>query len=153
MIRSTAGGVLSMQQLVGALSVLVVAVLGVCWFSPRRATAVIPKVLLRSRILNWLILLAMIGGWSFFAFVVFSVANSKSPSTPGTGEGLAYAIILAAVYLIWLGFGSLVATTWAWLSIRGGMESAPRKLNIAQLVFAAPGVLTGIVVAAWISAQ
>ncbi len=81
------------------------------------------------------------------------VASSKSPSTSGTGEGLAFAIVIAALYLVWLGVGSFGASTWAWVSLRGGIQTATRKLNIAQLVVAAPGVMLGIAVAVWMGEQ
>jgi uncharacterized protein YacL len=66
---------------------------------------------------------------------------------------LAYAIILAAMYLIWLGIASFGASTWAWLSLRGGFEATARKLNVAQLVVATPGVLLGVLVAVWMAEQ
>jgi hypothetical protein len=153
MIRSAAGGVLSSQQLSVGLLVLLLAIIGTCWVAPRRASAFIPTFLLQSKLFNWLIVLAVAGGWLFFAFVVLYVANGDRPSTSGTGEGLAMAIILAALYLIWLGVGSFGASTWAWVSLRGGIETSTRRLNIAQLVVAAPGVLVATVLAFWLAGQ
>lgn len=152
-IRSAAGGVMSSQQLAVALLVLLLAIIGVCWVAPRRAAAFIPNLLLQSKLFNWLIMLAVVGGWLFFALVLLYVANGDRPSTSGTGEGLAFAIILAALYLIWLGVGSFGASTWAWVSLRGGIETPTRRLNIAQLVVAAPGVLVATVLAAWLAEQ
>lgn len=152
-IRSLAGGVLTTQQLSTALIVLAITALGACWIAPRKATAIIPNVLLRSRLFNWLIILAIVAAWSFFVFVIVYVVNAKSPSTSGTGEGLAYAIVLATIYLLWLGIGSFFAATWAWLSLRGGTETATRKLNIAQVFFASPGALVGITGAAWLTGE
>ena len=45
------------------------------------------------------------------------------------------------------------AATWAWLSLRGGVEPASQKLNYAQMICAAPGVLCGIVLAFWLQGQ
>ena len=39
------------------------------------------------------------------------------------------------------------------LKIILGIETTTRKLNIAQLVVAAPGVLIGIVAVAWVAGQ
>lgn len=133
--------------------VLAIAAIGICWISPRRAAVFIPNALVRSRLFNWLIILAVIAGWLFFVSVLLYVVNTKSPSTSGTGEGLAFAIILAAIYLIWLGVGSFGAATWAWVSLRGGIETAVRKLNLAQIVVAAPGVLLGVVISVWLAGQ
>ncbi len=152
-IRSMAGGVLSSQQFSAALLVLLIAIIGFCWVAPRRASAFIPAFLVRSKLFNWLIVLAVVGGWLFFVLAVSYVASSKSPSTSGTGEGLAFAIVIAALYLVWLGVGSFGASTWAWVSLRGGIQTATRKLNIAQLVVAAPGVMLGIAVAVWMGEQ
>ena len=44
MIRSMAGGVLTNDQFIVALLVLMAAGIGVCWFAPRKAVAVIPDV-------------------------------------------------------------------------------------------------------------
>ncbi|MGI9233251.1 MAG: hypothetical protein ACR2RD_06435 [Woeseiaceae bacterium] len=152
-IRSLAGGVLTNQQFVVLLIVLMIIAIGVCWVAPRRAATIVPGFLLRSRLFNWLILLSMIGGWAFFVFVLWYVANGDSSSTSTSGTAVAYAIVLAAIYLIWLGFGSFGASTWAWVSLRGGVETTTRKLNVAQLVFATPGVLIGISVAVWLAGQ
>ena len=154
-VRSMSGGVLSQQQLLSLILLLLVAAIGTCWIFPRRAAALVPDVLVRSRLFNWLILLGMIGGWLFMIFVVLYFANSPtaSSSSTDTGMALAYAIILAAIYLIWLGIASFGASTWAWLSLRGGFEATARKLNIAQLVVATPGVLLGVLVAVWMAEQ
>jgi len=153
MIRSLAGGVLSTRQFSIGLLILLIATIAFCWVAPRRASAYIPTFLLRSKLFNWLIVLSVVGGWLFFILVVAYVASSKSPSTSGTGEGVGMAIVLAAIYLVWLGVGSFGASTWAWVSLRGGIEKVTRKLNIAQLVVAAPGVMLGIIVAVWMGEQ
>lgn len=152
-IRSMAGGVLSTPQLVQALLVFTAVALLICWIAPRKAAVAVPKFLLQSRLFNWTVILAVIAGWLLFVVVLLYVAGTKSPSTSGTGEGLALALVLAAIYLFWLGVGSLGAATWAWLSLRGGIRNATRKLNIAQLVVAVPGVLIGILVALWSANQ
>ena len=153
LMRLPAGGDLSTKQLSAVLLVIATIALGLCWISPRKVAAIIPGFLLRSRLVNWLIVLALIAGWMLFVFALVYVANAKSPSTSGTGEGLALLIVMAAMYLIWLGLGSFLAATWAWLSLRGGVEPASRKLNYAQMICAAPAVLCGIVLAFWVQGQ
>jgi len=153
MIRSLAGGVLSQQQFVVFLSVLAIAAIAACWFLPRKAAVVIPEFLVRSRLFNWLVLLAMIVGWLFLVFVVLYVANEDKSGTSTSGTAVAYAIVLAAIYLIGVGLGSFGASTWAWVSLRGGIETSTRKLNVAQLIVATPGVLIGILVTIWLAGQ
>ena len=155
MIRSVSGGFLSQQQFTSLVLLLLAAAIGTCWIFPRTAAAFVPDLLVRSRLFNWLVLLGMIGGWLFMIFVVLYFANSPKAISSSTDSGmaLAYAINLAAIYLNWLGIASFGASTWAWLSLRGGFEATAPKLNIAQLVVATPGVLLGVLVAVWMAEQ
>lgn len=154
LIRSMSGGVLTTETLVIACLCLLTGAMAFCWIAPRRAAVVFPEFLVRSRLFNWLVLLALFGGWLFLVLVVAYVAGADTPrSTSGTGEGLGLAIVMAAIYLIWLGAGSFGASTWAWVSIRGGIEGSTRKLNIAQLVVAAPGIFIGVSVTVWLVGQ
>lgn len=155
MIRSLAGGVLTQPQLIGFLSIIVIVAIAICWFVPRKAAVVIPGFLVRSTLFNWLVLLALIAGWLFLVFVVLYVANEdrSGMSTSSSGTAVAYAVVLLAIYLIGLGAGSFGVSTWAWVSLRGGFEITARKLNIAQLIVAAPGVLIGILVVVWLAGQ
>lgn len=154
-IRSLSGGVMSQQQLVSVMLLLLAAALAACWFFPRKAAAFVPHILVRSKLFNSLILVAVIGGWLFMVFVVLYFANApkSGPSDTDSGMALAYAIVFAAMYLMGLGVASFGASTWAWLSLRGGFEQTARKLNIAQLVVSTPGVLLGILVAVWMAGQ
>ena len=151
-VRSLSGGALTPQQLAGIAAAILFAGIAICWFFPRRAATVFPGFLVRSRLFNWLLLLSVIGGWGFLIAIIAFVANDKTSSSSG-GMGLAYGIVLGAMYLIWLGIASFGASTWAWISLRGGVETPTRKLNIAQFVVAMPGVLTGILVATWLAGQ
>ena len=154
MIRSMAGGVLTTQQFNGLVLIAVLVAAGVCWFFPRRAAVVVPDFLAGSRLFNWLALLAQIAGWVFFVAMVTLVIidGDKAGSSDGTAA-VGFAIVLAGMYLISLGLASFGLATWAWVSLRGGFDVTPRKLNIAQLVVAAPGVLSGVAVAVWLSGQ
>ena len=154
-IRSLAGGVLLQDQFVRVLFLVAIGVIAAAWLFPRKAAALVPDLLVRSRLFNWLILLGVLGGWLFMVLVVLYLANSPKsvPSSADSGMALAYVIVLAAMYLIGLGIASFGASTWAWVSLRGGFEATARKLNIAQLVVAAPGVLLGVAVAVWLAGQ
>lgn len=154
-IRSLSGGVTTQQQLVNVALLLLAVALAACWFFPRKAAAFIPDILVSSKVFNSLILIGLIGGWLFMVFVVLYLANAplSGPADTDSGMALAYALILAALYVTVLGVASFGASTWAWLSLRGGFECTTRKLNIAQLVVAAPGILLGVVVAAWMAGQ
>jgi len=151
-VRSLSGGVLTSSQLYGLAAIILVMATGACWLFPRRAASVVPRFLVRSGVFNWLVLLSVICGWAFLVAVIVFVANDKTSSSSG-GMGLAYGIVLGAIYLVALGIASFGASTWAWISLRGGIETPTRKLNIAQLVVAMPGVLTGILVATWLAGQ
>lgn len=154
-IRSLSGGFLSQQQFTSLALLLLAVAIATCWLFPRKAAALVPDLLVRSRVFNWLVLISMIGGWLLMVVVVLYLANSPKAiaSSTDSSMALAYAIIIAAMYLVWLGIASFGASTWAWLSLRGGFEVTARKLNIAQLVVAAPGVLLGILVAVWLAEQ
>lgn len=153
MIRSIAGGYLSSQQLSMVLPVVGLIAIAVCWVFPRKASALIPDLLVRSKLFNWLVILAMISGWLFFIGAIIYVVNHDASGTSTSGTAVAYALIIASTYLIFQGIGGFVISTWAWLCLRGGFEKTTRGLNIAQLVVAAPGVLIGAVVAVWLSGQ
>ncbi len=152
-IRPMAGGFLSSQQLSIMLLVPGVIAIAACWVIPRRAAALIPEFLVRSKPFNWLLILAVIAGWLFFIGVIVYVINEDVSRSSNSGTALAYALIIAATYLIFQAVGGFVVSTWAWLCLRGGFEKTARRLNIAQLVVAAPGVLIGVVVAVWLSGQ
>ncbi len=152
-IRSMAGGFLSSQQLSIMLLALSVIALAACWVVPRKAAALVPDFLIRSKLFNWLVILAVIAGWLFFVGVIIYVVNEDVSGSSTSGTALAYALIIAATYLIFQGVGGFVVSTWAWLCLRGGFEKTTRGLNIAQLVVAAPGVLIAVTVAVWLAEQ
>ncbi len=150
--RSMAGGVVGSQQVVVLMLVTLVLALVLAWLFPRRAAIVLPRFLVSSRVFNWLVFLAIPAGWAFL-IVVVALVSTSSGSSSSSGTAVAYAIVLAALYLVGLGVGSFGVSTWAWLSLRGGFENAPRKLNIAQLCVATPGVVAGLLVAGWLVQQ
>jgi len=154
MIRVLAGGVLNEHQFIAFLGIVVIAFFGTCFIAPRSVVAVVPDFLLRSRLFNALIFIAVLLGWLFLVGIIIYVANEKGGSYRGdTGYGLGLAIVIAAFYLVGLGLGSFVATAWAWLGLRGGVENTPRKWHIAQIVIALPGIVIGGIVLSWLAGQ
>jgi hypothetical protein len=152
-MRSLADGAVTSDQLwIIAAVALAMAALA-AWFAPRKVAVVIPAFLVRSRLFNWLLLIALVAAWLFFVLVVLYVVGEDRSSTTTSGTALAYAIVLASLYLMGLGAGSLGVSTWAWVSLRGGFESTARRLNIAQLCVAAPGILIGILITVWAMSQ
>ncbi len=151
-VRSFAGGVLTARQLSALAGIVLVAAIASCWLFPRRVASMLPQFLVRSRLFNWLVLLAVVGGWAFLVFVILYVAGGDKSSSSGD-MGLAYGIVLGAMYLVWLGVASFGTSTWAWVSLRSGIQTPTRRLNIAQFVVALPGILIGILVAAWLAGQ
>jgi len=154
-LRALAGGVMSQDQLVKVVFAVVISTIAIAWLFPRKVAAWVPNFLVRSKLFNWLVLLGVISGWLFMVLVVLYVAHSPRAVSSSTDSGmaLAYAVVVAATYLLGLGLASFGASTWAWLSLRGGFEATARKLNIAQLIVATPGVLVGVLVAVWLVAQ
>ena len=152
-IRAMAGEHLSSDQFIIFLCIAAIAALCACWVAPRKVALVVPDFLIRSKLFNWLVILAVIAGWLLLVFVVIYIANEDISSTARSESGLAMALIFAAAYLLWLGMANFIAATWAWLCLRSATTDNPRKLNIAQLVVAAPGILIGVAIAAWLSIQ
>ena len=151
MLRGILGGALTGQQIGVLLTLLAVAALATCLFAPRKAVAVVPDILLRSRFFNALVFIAVLLGWLLIAFTVAWVAtgNAKSGYQGDTGYGAGYAIVLASLYMVGLGLGSFLTAVWGWLGLRGGVENTPRKWHIAQIVIALPGIAIGSIVLAW----
>ncbi len=153
LVRSLAGGVLTTKQLSSIAGAVLIAAVAGCWLFPRKAATILPRMLVRSRLFNWLILLAVVGGWAFLVAVIAYLVNGSSSSSSSGDMGLAYGIVLGAIYLVWLGAASFGASTWAWVSLRGGVETPTRRLNIAQVIVAMPGVLIGILAISWLASQ
>jgi hypothetical protein len=153
MIRTLAGGFLSAEQFAKFSLIIVMLAVALCWVIPRQAATLVPAFLLRSKILNWLLILAIVAGWCFLVFISIYILNEDGPRTTDSSAGLGFAIVLAALYILGLGVGNFVVATWAWVSLRSGGEARTRRLNIGQLVIAVPGILIGLSVAAWLYGQ
>lgn len=150
-LKTLAGGQLTSAMLWVGLAGLAAVILVACILVPQKIAGKLPDFLFRSRFFNTLILIGPLLGWVVFisavlvAFGMDGHSSAKMLSGNGTGYGLASAIVIAALYLITLGGGSLCSGIWGWVGLHSGIDGACRKLNIAQLVLATPGLLVGAI--------
>lgn len=123
-----------------------------CLFFPARIATLLPKGLLQSRALNWLLIVATAIAWVFpVAIVAWHAAGNGGSSTSGTALG--YAIVYLAIYVVLVGGASILMMLWAWVGLRSGPENPSRKLHVAQLVMGSPSVLLGLLVLSWLAGQ
>jgi len=148
-IKTLAGGPLTQRGLFALLSIAAVIFLYAVLMMPRKVAGLFPDFMFRSRVLNSLILSGPVIGWlvlTGFLLWLFGVDGegaSRAEPRDSTASASAYLVVIAALYLIGLGVSSILCGLWAWLGLRGGVEGACRRLNVAQIVVAAPGLLTG----------
>jgi hypothetical protein len=148
-LKNAAGGRLTESGLVALFLITATIVLTACLVIPRKVASKLPGILFRSRIFNSLFLLGPLLGWLFFIgilvwlFGVEGEATLRSIRRDATGYGVGSMIVIGAMYLIGLGCASLLSSAWAWLGLHSGVEDACRKLNIAQMIVAVPGLLIG----------
>ncbi len=153
-VKNLAGGHLSAAESGGLLLIMLLVLFAACILVPRKVAGFVPDLLFRSRVFNGLILAGLVGGWLLLVGVFVFLSASKDGGYQGdTGYGLAYAIVILAIYLIGLGAGSLFSTVWAWLGLWSGVDGACRKLNIAQIVASVPGLLLGGLALAFVIQQ
>lgn len=151
LLKALAGGQLTSAMLWVGLAGLAAGIVVASILVPQKIAGKLPAFLFRSRFFNTVILIGPLLGWAVFigalivAFGLDGHSSARTLSGNGTGYGLASAIVIAAIYLITLGGGSLCCGTWAWLGLHSGIDGACRKLNIAQLVIATPGLLVGAI--------
>jgi hypothetical protein len=138
---------LSSDQFILVIGFAALAAIGACWVLPKKAAVLVPAFLIRSKFFNWLVILALVGGWLFVVLATIYVANEDISTSSTSGSTLGVALIIAVLYGVGLGALNLIAATWAWLCLWNSTTNNPRGLNIAQLVLAAPGALMGIAAA------
>ena len=151
LVMAVAGGELSDAGLAAIVLFLLAVVLGACVVMPRKVASVLPAFLFQSKFVNALILVLVLLGWLFaigvlvWLFGIEAEATSRALSRDATGYGRGASIVIGAIYLLGLGSGSLLVAAWAWLGLRSGVDGACRKLNVAQMLVATPGLLIGLV--------
>lgn len=149
LLRRLAGGPVDAGVLFVMLLALLLAIIVACLAMPGRMGHIVPQGLYRSRLWNGLLLagpllglLLLVAGLTWL-LGVNGDETRRALKTDATGVGLGSAIVIAAVYATCFGAYSLLIATWAWLGLHSDVEDACRKLNVAQLVVALPGVLLG----------
>lgn len=144
------GGPLTSAGVAAMLLSVLAVVLAACFVMPRKVAGILPAFLFRSRFINTLILAGPLLGWLFavgvliWLFGVEAEATSRALSRDATGYGRGASIVIGAIYLVGLGGTSLLVAAWAWLGLRGGIDGACRRLNVAQMLVASPGLLIGL---------
>lgn len=142
------GRVTDNMLVLAALAVVAVAIVASI-VAPQRVARKLPGWMFTSRIFNYLILAGPLLGWLFFAGILFWLFAVEGETTlrqlrnSGTGYALGVAILMAATYLVGLGAASFGAASWGLLGLRSGVQDACRKLNVAQMLLALPGLLAG----------
>lgn len=154
-LRTLVGGRVDPSSFVSIAVVAALLVIVYGLIRPRSAAKVVPQQLLRNRVFNGVVILLQVFGWllPLILFAYWTLESQGGPRSTDAGTGLAYLLILAVIYLAGLGIGSLLVSCIAWVGLRGGIDNAPRKLHIAQLVIAVPGVLLGAGAIIWLAVQ
>jgi len=158
-LRALSGGPADPAFVWRVAAILAAGVVVVALLRPRATARLLPEALFSSRGLNlavtgslvvgWLFLLVL-GGWFLSDFGQAAVYQTDRGSS---GMAAAYLVLGISAYVLLLGAASLLAAAWGWLGLAGGIEGARRRLHIAQLTGAIPGLLAAAAVWAWLLTQ
>lgn len=152
LLKFIAGGPFTGERGLSAVAVLAVALLGSCIFFPQRVFRLLPRGLVRSRFLNWLIIIGMVAAWLVpIALIIWIAAGDSGGSSSGTA--VAYAIYYFALYTVAVGAGALLIMAWGWIGVRGDRDNPSRNLHIAQLVMGSPSLVIGLLTMSWLASQ
>ncbi len=152
-VKSLAGGHLSSDEALTVLLIIGAMLLAACFIAPRRISNWLPAGLRTSRFFNGIVFTGVAAGWLVIIGIFAWVLGGSGGYKGDTGYGLAYAIVLGAVYFAGLGLASLFAATWAWIGLRSGPDNPCRSWNIAQMVVSAPGLIAGGLALAFLLSQ
>lgn len=151
LIKAVAGGPLTGSRGLGAILLILAGVLCFCVFFPRSAFRLLPRGLVQSRFLNWLIIIALTVAWILpIAGIAYLGSGSGGSSS---ANALGYAIYYFAFYTVLVGAGALIVMTWGWIGFRGDVDNPSRRLHIAQLVMASPSLAIGLLTMSWLAGQ
>ena len=154
MVQSLAGGYLSRDESLTLLLIIGALLLAACVFAPRSVAKWMPGALRNSGLFNGIVFAGVAAGWLvIIGIFIWLIAGSGGGYQGDTGYGLAYAIVLGAVYFAGLGLASLFAATWGWIGLRSGPDNPCRSWNIAQMVVSAPGLIAGGLALAFLLSQ
>ncbi len=144
------------SYLLGMLAIAVTGMLIWAVVNPRAATGRLPRFFFHSRALNILIVLCQVLAWAVpFAALAFLKNMGSAPHTEqgSPGMGLAYVIVLFAIYFVGLALGSVFAAVWGWIGFRSEIEGAQRTLHLCQMGIALPAIVIGVLVWFWAKGQ
>lgn len=159
-IRIFTGGPLAVEGTGTGILLPLLAVIGLGLAFPRRMVRWMPQALFRSRGWNLFLLAALGLAWCALIVAVLwglspggQDAMDAANRTGSPGIATAWILLLASTHLLLLGLGSALTGVWGWLGIRGGVEGAQRRIHMAQLLGAAPGILVAIATWVWLAGQ
>ncbi len=119
---------------------------------PKKAFRLLPGGLVRSRAVNWLLILGLAAAWIFPIAVVAWLASSDTGSS-SSGTAVAYAVILLSLYIVVVAAAALAMMLWAWIGLFGNRDNPSRTLHIAQLAMGSPSLVLGAITLSWLAAQ
>jgi hypothetical protein len=159
-LRLFAGGPFPFEGMRIPVAFTLVAILTLGLAFPRRTVRWMPHGLFRSRGWN-LFLVGSLGlAWSvLIVYLLWLVSQGGQDAlraanrTGSPGMATAAVILLVASNLLLLGLGSAFTGAWGWLGLRGGVDGAQRRIHVAQLLGAAPGILLAAITWVWLSGQ
>ena len=152
LLKALMGGPLTGERSLGILLSLAAVAVAVCLFFPRRISSLLPRGLVQSRALNWLLIVVMAGAWLFPLGIVGMLASDDSGGS-SSGTAVAYAIVYLAMYIVAVGGGALLMLIWGWLGLKSSADNPSRGLHIAQVAMGSPSVLLGVAVLGWLAGQ
>lgn len=155
MLRSAMAAPLPGSALIGLLLVTVVAALAFALLRPRKAADAVPGRLLHNTALNAFILALPIVGWLLPLGAWWYLAAQDTGSSGGGGSpgmGAAVVLVMLAAYFVVLGGASVFTSIWGWVGFRSG-QAGSRAIHVWQMLVGIPGLIVGILVAAWLRSQ
>lgn len=158
-LRVLSGGAADPGFVWRVVAVVVLGIVIVALFRPRATAHRLPGALFRSRGFNAAVVGTLVVGWGLLLLVGGWVLTDAGQAAlyrtdrGSTGMAAAYLVVGVSAYLLLLGAASLLAAAWGWLGLAGSVEGARRRLHIAQLAGAVPGILAAAAAWAWLISQ
>jgi hypothetical protein len=140
----------------GLLAIIATGLLIWAVVNPRKAAGRLPRFIFCSRALNVLIVICQVLAWAVpFGALIFlkNFANAPHTEQGSPGMGLAYVIVLFAIYFVGLALTSVFAAAWGWIGFRSELDGAQRTLHLWQMGIALPAILIGVIVWFWTKSQ
>lgn len=152
--RTAMGNPLDARLLLFAGLAAVASALLLALARPGRVAVRLPSSLFRSKVWNVLLLAPLVTGWLLAVTAIIRTGPALLDTSSGQGSpgmGSAMMLIMTTVWLGGLALLSLFIATWAWLGLFGSVVGVQRKLHVAQLALAGPGLLIGVLFLLWLA--